>query len=106
MTESMMKRCPKCASLRNRANFASNGYCKACDKLYHAEKRAKEPRKCRQCKEYKQSTAFANLASRYCTECSEENAERRKVSQAERVYEKPDVINSLCQAWLQRKWLV
>ena len=74
----LMKRCPKCTFMRNRANFSSNGYCKQCDKIYHAEKRAQQPRKCRQCKELKMPTEYNEAASRSCTECVNATIERRK----------------------------
>jgi hypothetical protein len=74
----LMKRCPKCTFMRNRANFSSNGYCKQCDKIYHAEKRAQQPRKCRQCKEAKMPDQYNEAASRSCTECVNATKERKK----------------------------
>lgn len=74
----LMKRCPKCTFMRNRANFSSNGYCKQCDKIYHAEKRAQQPRKCRQCKEAKMPGQYNEAASRSCTECVNATKERKK----------------------------
>ena len=74
----LMKRCPKCTFMRNRANFSSNGYCKHCDREYHAEKRAQQPRKCRQCKELKMPSEYNEAASRSCTECVNATKERKK----------------------------
>lgn len=74
----LMKRCPKCTFMRNRANFSSNGYCKQCDREYHAEKRAQQPRKCRQCKELKMPSEYNEAASRSCTECVNATKERKK----------------------------
>lgn len=74
----LMKRCPKCTFMRNRANFSSNGYCKQCDKIYHADKRAQQPRKCRQCHELKMPSEYNEAASRSCTECVNATKERRK----------------------------
>lgn len=74
----LMKRCPKCTFMRNRANFSSNGYCKQCDKIYHADKRAQQPRKCRQCKDVKMPTEYNEAASRSCTECVNATKERKK----------------------------
>ncbi len=75
---SMLKTCPRCKEPKNRANFSSNGYCKQCDKEYHAEKRAKQPRKCRQCKDVKMPYQFNEAASRSCTDCVNATKERRK----------------------------
>ena len=74
----MLKKCPKCKLPKNRANFCSNGYCKPCDKLYHAEKRAQQPRTCRQCKEAKMPDQYNEAASRSCTECVNATIERKK----------------------------
>ena len=75
---SLMKICPRCKLPKNRANFCSNGYCKQCDKIYHAEKRAQQPRKCRQCKDVKMPTEYNEAASRSCTECVNATKERKK----------------------------
>lgn len=75
---SLMKICPRCKLPKNRANFCSNGYCKQCDKIYHAEKRAQQPRKCRQCKDVKMPTEYNEAASRSCTECVNATIERKK----------------------------
>lgn len=75
---SMLKTCPRCKEPKNRANFSANGYCKQCDKIYHAEKRAQQPRKCRQCKEAKMPDQYNEAASRSCTECVNATIERKK----------------------------
>lgn len=78
MSTSFMKICPRCEKSKNRANFQSNGYCKPCDASYHAEKRAQQPRKCRQCKDVKMPTEYNEAASRSCTECVNATKERKK----------------------------
>ena len=75
---SMLKTCPRCKEPKNRANFSANGYCKQCDKIYHAEKRAQQPRKCRQCHELKMPSEYNEAASRSCTECVNATKERKK----------------------------
>lgn len=107
----LMKRCPKCTFMRNRANFSSNGYCKQCDKIYHAEKRAQQPRKCRQCKEAKMPSEYNDAASRSCKDCVQATIERRKAKTPKTYAESKEYYYlmgfcPLIQSFLQRKWTV
>jgi len=106
----LFKLCPRCKLNRNRANFSSNGYCKQCDKLYHAEKRAQQPRKCRQCKELKMPDQYNEPASRSCKDCVQATVERRKALKPKTYAESKDYYYlmgfcPLIQSWLVRKWI-
>ena len=109
MTKSLMKKCPKCDLPKNRANFSSNGYCKPCDALYHASRRATEKRRCRQCRESKSPSEYLFTTSRSCAGCVQATQERKKMklktvyAEARNVY--LEGFNGLMQHWLMRRWI-
>lgn len=109
MTKSLMKKCPKCELPKNRANFSSNGYCKPCDALYHASRRATEKRRCRQCRESKSPSEYLFTTSRSCAECVQATQERKKLK-LKTVYldnrnAGDESIRTMMQDWLVRRWI-
>lgn len=102
---SMLKECPKCKEMRNRANFAG-GMCRHCAGALYSQMRKRivdnPTRECKTCKEQLERSAFKSYKAQRCMACVEAAREARKARPYQNVYH--EGFSNLMAYWLGRVW--